>query len=334
MKETTGKVVKQRGIKMLFPLLAMMLGILLSVGVGDSASAAKKVWVQTSSTYYSYDNGKWVKSGESKDTYDKKGRNTVHESKNVDGATIRLLGGKEYKNVKSDKSVYTFDKKNRIKQRIEYFDGKKVEKSVYTYNSKGKVKTEKRYDAKNKKICTNTYKYDSKGNVVKKVTKAKGSKTTTTTHKYKYNKKIIVKDTVKYSDGSSEVWEYTNKGVLKKYTSKSSDYFSTTTYDSKERAVKYEYESSSYGSGIINYEYEKTSDGKVKKWTVAAYNGKSPEPRYLSSEETIDKNGNVTERIEYVSWEDTDENGDVVTGIVPWSKYVYKYKKVPTYTVK
>ena len=308
MKETTGKVVKQRGIKMLFPALAMMLGILLSIGVGASASAAKKVWVQTSGTEYSYLDGKWVKSCESKTTYDKKGRGTVYEYKYFDGImTLIAANGKEYFDIKSHKNVYTFNKKNRIKQNIEYVNGKK--------------------------IGSTTYKYDSKGNIKKSVYKSKGSKNVTTTYKYVYKKKVIVKKTEKYSSGNSRIEEYTNKGVLKKSTFKSSGYSDTYTYDSKGRIVKNE---TKYGNTLSTtiYEYEKTSDGKIKQWATTTSDSGSSVPRHLVSEEKTDKNGNVTERINYYQWENTDEKGNVVTETVPSSKYVYKYKRVPKYTVK
>ena len=296
-----------------FALAAATVISLLPSAPAQAATKKKYSWEWTKSTYYSYKDGKWEESSSNKYTYNKKGQLTSSSY-----TTNHDWVNDEYVNVKTTtESKYKYNSKGNTSTVTHYKNNKKTGKYVYSYNKKGYVTKMKSYDAKNKLVSTATYKLNSKGDWTKCTTtySQKGKKKEVDTAKYTYKKNQIIKESYTYSDGRKSIEEYTDKGILKKWTRIDGDFTDVWTYDSKgnikKRTTDSKYSSSvtdyTYKNGRLDKEVDKTSYKNINKTTTDTY----------THEYKTDKNKNVTEDIRYLDG-------------TPWSKYVYSgYKKIP-----
>ncbi len=262
-------------------LTAAALGLVFAMIPAGPAQAKSKIYVAGTETEYDKDeNGNWVISSVTTNTYNKKGRltssvrsryedgkkvedysNETKYSYNKKGLTTKI---RHYYFGKLDSTTsYKYTKKGKTKSITREYDDGDTFKSVYTWKG-SKIKTIKNYSSGK---LTDTEKYSYSGKKIKKITttSADGSVETAA---YSYKGSRLTKVTRKYSDGSIRVSAYNKKGLPTKATYTDADGSVTTFSHSykyyKKNYVKEEISKYSYSDG---YSYEfKTVYSDWKKY--------------------------------------------------------------------
>ena len=221
---------------MLAALLATSLAIAGLAPATAHASGTTTVWVITKvKTDYGYtDTCSYYKNGLIKsDTFF--GEIYAYDKKNHLKSITRKEDGKTFATI-----TYKLDKKGRaVKSTYKPIKGGSYTNGVYKYDSKGRLLQHRSLLSGNELYFKDTYSYDAKGRIkaiVEKHEEALGG-----THTFTYDSKgNIVKDEVKYVDGSSDAITYKNiykNGRLKKVTVNESGDKKTTTYTYKKVSI-------------------------------------------------------------------------------------------------
>lgn len=179
-----------------------------------------------------------------------------------------------------DKSEYTYNKNGNTKKYVSTYknnEGKTVtETTTYKLRANG---TRKSSVTKRGKTLVAKTTCNSKGNTTKEQHyDSTGKKVVSTiTYSYKYNSKgRMLKQTKKSSDGTTETYSYDSKGRMKQWTEKKADGSSWDykyTYDKKGHQTKTTYTNvyaepdgtKNTFSGTTTYKYILNKDGTVKE---------------------------------------------------------------------
>ncbi len=253
------------------------------------AQARTTYKVKTEKNYYLAD-GKWVLNYQNSYEYNKKGLQTKQTYKcgdikrvlnyqyNAKGYATKETF-KETLNGKTESTYrYEYDlRKNGDTNVVRYYsDGKLAHKTVYHYNRKNRVTSTEYYEG-GKKTSTSKYTYNKKGRITKIVSKnARGKTTQTAKYTYTFRNGRLSQETIKYT-GADGNYTYTTKyytnGAIKSTTAKSEHGSSVYTYDKKGRLTKNTESADNYSS-VSTYK-----NGLIQK-TVDQSNGSTMTTKY------------------------------------------------------